>query len=188
MDEEALYKKALALAAHGPGLEKTLSVLAWAMREILEAVRWRKVRTLEEEARFFEALAQKAAQNLGLPPERLKGLRYYHFMRKAPGAEALLRSLKAQGLKVGVLSNTLPSLKESLAYHGLDGYIDGFFASCAMGVAKPDPEAFLLALKGLGLSPEETLYLDDDPENVETARRLGLRAEVYALHQSAVDS
>ena len=53
-------------------------------------------------------------------------------------------------------------------------------SSCALGVAKPDPRAFLLALEGLGLAPEETLYLDDDPENVEAARRLGLRAEVYA--------
>ncbi|GLV48021.1 hydrolase [Thermus sp. LT1-2-5] len=180
MDEEALYKKALELAAQGPGLEKTLAVLAWVMREILEAVRWLKVRTLKEEARFFQTLAHKAAKDLGLPPKRLKGLRYYHFMRQAPGAEALLQDLKARGFKVGVLSNTLPSLKESLAYHGLDRYVDGFFASCALGVAKPDPRAFLLALKGLGLSPEETLYLDDDPENVETARRLGLRAEMYA--------
>ena len=87
--------------------------------------------------------------------------------------------LKAQGLKVGVLSNTLPSLRESLAHHGLARYVDGFFASCALGVAKPDPRAFLLALEGLGLAPEETLYLDDDPENVEAARRLGLLAEVY---------
>ncbi|APD09648.1 HAD family hydrolase [Thermus brockianus] len=188
LDEESLYKKALELSTHGAGLEKALAVLAQAMGKILQAVRALKVRTLAEEARFFATLTQKAAKELRLPPERLQGLRYYHFMRKAPGAEALLQHLKAQGLKVGVLSNTLPSLKESLVYHGLDGYIDGFFASCAMGVAKPDPKAFLLALNGLGLSPEETLYLDDDPENVETAQKLGLRAAVYVPHQSVVDS
>ena len=46
------------------------------------------------------------------------------------------------------------------------------------------PQAFLLALEGLGLKPEETLYLDDDPENVEAARKLGLRAEVYAYQRA----
>jgi putative hydrolase of the HAD superfamily len=51
-------------------------------------------------------------------------------------------------------------------------------------VAKPHPEAFLLALKAMGLKPEETLYLDDDPENVEAARRPSLRAEVYAYQRA----
>ncbi len=187
MDEEALYKRALELSLHGAGLDKTLAVLAWAVREVNEAVRTLRVRTLEEEAAFWNVLAQKVAEGLGLSGSaktplsaELLSWRYYHFMRKAPGAEALLRSLKERGLKVGVLSNTLPSLWESLAYHGLDRYVDGFFASCSLGVAKPDPRAFQMALKGLGLAPEETLYLDDDPENVEAARRLGLRAEVYA--------
>lgn len=59
--------------------------------------------------------------------------------------------------------------------------MEGFFASTSLGVAKPHPEAFLLALKAMGLKPEEALYLDDDPENVEAARGLGLRAEVYAV-------
>lgn len=188
LDEEALYKKALEFAAHGVGLERSLATLARAMRAIQEAVRDLKVRTLEEEEAFWRALVEETAQALRLPPERLLTWRYYRFLRKAPGAEALLRKLKAQGLRVGVLSNTLPSLQESLAYHGLASYVDGFFASCALGVAKPDPKAFLLALEGLGLDPEETLYLDDDPENVDAARRLGLRAEVYAVYQRALGS
>ncbi|GGN05838.1 hydrolase [Thermus composti] len=179
LDEEALYRKALALALQGAGRERAFGVLARALGRIGEAVRRLEVRTLEEEARFWQGLIREAARDLGLPLRALEGLRYYHFLRQAPGAEALLQSLKARGLKVGVLSNTLPSLKESLAHHGLARYVDGFFASCALGVAKPDPRAFLLALEGLGLAPEEILYLDDDPENVEAARRLGLRAEVY---------
>lgn len=192
MDEEALYKKALELSVHGAHLEKTLAILAWAVREVNEAVRTLRVRALEEETLFWNTLAQRVTHELRLwyskesPLLReLLSWRYYHFMRKTPEAEELLRNLKRQGLKVGVLSNTLPSLKESLAYHGLDQYVDGFFASCALGVAKPDPRAFQMALEGLGLAPEETLYLDDDPENVETARRLGLRAWVYSSSLSA---
>ena len=180
LDEKALYRKAVELAARGAGLERSLAALARAVRALNEAVRGLAVRTLEEEEALWRSLVLEVARELRVPPKELLPWRYYRFMRPAPGAERLLRRLKARGLKVGVLSNTLPSLRESLAHHGLARYVDGFFASCSLGVAKPDPRAFLLALEGLGLAPEETLYLDDDPENVEAARRLGLRAEVYA--------
>ena len=180
LDEKALYRKAVELAARGAGLERSLAALARAVRALNEAVRGLAVRTLEDEEALWRSLVLEVARELRVPPKELLPWRYYRFMRPAPGAERLLRRLKARGLKVGVLSNTLPSLRESLAHHGLARYVDGFFASCALGVAKPDPRAFLLALEGLGLAPEETLYLDDDPENVEAARRLGLRAEVYA--------
>ena len=180
LDEKALYRKAVELAARGAGLERSLAALARAVRALNEAVRGLAVRPLEAEEAPWRPLGLQGARALPGPPTELLPWRYYRFMRPAPGAERLLRRLKARGLKVGVLSNTLPSLRESLAHHGLARYVDGFFASCALGVAKPDPRAFLLALEGLGLAPEETLYLDDDPENVEAARRLGLRAEVYA--------
>lgn len=68
LDEEALYKKALELAAHGVGLEKALATLVRAMREIHEAVRGLKVRTLEEEA-FWEALVAKTARALSHSPQ-----------------------------------------------------------------------------------------------------------------------
>ena len=180
LDEKALYRKAVELAARGAGLERSLAALARAVRALNEAVRGLAVRTLEEEEALWRSLVLEVARELRVPPKELLPWRYYRFMRPAPGAERLLRRLKARGLKVGVLSNTLPSLRESLAHHGLARYVGGFFASCALGVAKPAPRAFLLALEGLGLAPEETLYLDDAPENVEAARRLGLRAEVYA--------
>ncbi|MFX5096543.1 hypothetical protein ABTC58_19275, partial [Acinetobacter baumannii] len=66
LNEEALYKKALELSIHGAGLEKTLAVLARAVREINEVVRTLQVRTLEEEATFWNTLAQKVAEELGL--------------------------------------------------------------------------------------------------------------------------
>ena len=117
LDEEALYKKALELAAYGAGLERSLAVLARGMRTLEEAVRSLAVRTLEEEEALWRRLVAEAAEALNLPQERLLPWRYCRFMKRAPGAEALLRALKARGLKIGVLSNTLPSLQESLAHY-----------------------------------------------------------------------
>jgi FMN phosphatase YigB (HAD superfamily) len=50
-------------------------------------------------------------------------------------------------------------------------------------MAKPQPEIYHLLLDQLGTAPEETLFLDDKLENIEAARRLGIRA----LQFSTVD-
>lgn len=139
LDEKALYRKAVELAARGAGLERSLAALARAVRALNEAVRGLAVRTLEEEEALWRTLVLEVARELRVPPEELLPWRYYRFMRPAPGAERLLHRLKARNLKVGVLSNTLPSLRESLAHHGLARYVDGFFASCALGWPSPTP-------------------------------------------------
>lgn len=54
-----------------------------------------------------------------------------------------------------------------------------FICSGSLGVAKPDPEAFLLCLQRLGFSPASTLFVDDKADNVEGARKAGLDAFVY---------
>ena len=43
-------------------------------------------------------------------------------------------------------------------------------------MAKPDPAIYRHVLKELGTRPEETLFLDDKPVNVEAARALGILA------------
>lgn len=54
-----------------------------------------------------------------------------------------------------------------------------FICSGSLGLAKPDPEAFLLCLQRLGFSPASTLFVDDKADNVEGARKAGLDAFVY---------
>ena len=48
-----------------------------------------------------------------------------------------------------------------------------YFAS-SFGTAKPDPAIFRALCQRLGTRPEETLFLDDGPENAEGARAAGL--------------
>lgn len=51
------------------------------------------------------------------------------------------------------------------------------FASHLLGVAKPDPEAFLEVERETGHSGDAILFFDDRAENVTTARQLGWTAE-----------
>jgi len=48
--------------------------------------------------------------------------------------------------------------------------------SCELGIAKPDPAIYRLTCDRLGVLPEEALFLDDKPENVQAAEQLGLHA------------
>ena len=49
------------------------------------------------------------------------------------------------------------------------------FYSHEMGMRKPNPEIYLLALKEADLDPEETLFIDDMEENIEAARIIGMK-------------
>ncbi|GAA5210051.1 HAD-IA family hydrolase [Microbacterium kyungheense] len=60
-----------------------------------------------------------------------------------------------------------------------DDLLDGAYYSCDVGVAKPDPAFFVHIATDLGIAPERLLFLDDQPANVDGARRAGLNAECW---------
>jgi putative hydrolase of the HAD superfamily len=51
---------------------------------------------------------------------------------------------------------------------------EALIASCEVGLRKPDPQIYLLALERAGARPHEAVYVDDRPELVDAARSLGL--------------
>ena len=55
-------------------------------------------------------------------------------------------------------------------------HFDRYFLSYDMGLLKPDPEFFLKILRDLAVSPESCLFIDDRPENVASAREVGITA------------
>jgi len=97
--------------------------------------------------------------------------------RLAKGAREALKALSASGYRLAVLSNF------DLRLHGiLQGLaIRSFFESVTLpssaGAAKPEPEIFLHSLSGLALTPEQAIYVGDDPvDDLAGARGAGLRA------------
>ena len=55
-------------------------------------------------------------------------------------------------------------------------YFERVFISSPMGVAKPDPRIFRMALVEVGCAAERTMFVDDKPRNVEAANVLGMKA------------
>ena len=57
---------------------------------------------------------------------------------------------------------------------GLRNYFSVFFSSCYLGVSKPHPQIYQLALDLSQQPPQECVFIDDRSLNLECARRLGL--------------
>ncbi|HEU5189539.1 MAG TPA: HAD family hydrolase [Methylomirabilota bacterium] len=107
-----------------------------------------------------------------------------------PGAGDAVRTLAAQGLRLGVISNTgrTPGmvLRRYLEREGLLRHFQVVTFSDEVGLRKPEAEIFrrTLAKLGpeLGLEPHEVAHIGDNPEaDVEGARAVGMRAVHYVV-------
>ena len=77
--------------------------------------------------------------------------------------------------QTGLLSNaTLRDPQRLLERYGLEGLFDVVVVSAAVGLAKPDPAIYRLALEHLGTAPERTVFVDDFERNVVAASDLGM--------------
>ena len=56
---------------------------------------------------------------------------------------------------------------------------DAVYASHLMGLAKPDPHFFTYILDREGCPPEQAVFVDDAPANVEAAKKLGIHSFVF---------
>ena len=89
-----------------------------------------------------------------------------------------IRSLKPE-YKIGIISNAWSQLLELLSRWEIRDAFDVVIGSGDVGVMKPDPRIFQLALKGLGVQPEEAVFVDDFIENIDGARKLGINAILF---------
>jgi putative hydrolase of the HAD superfamily len=86
----------------------------------------------------------------------------------------VLGELRAQGLKLGLVSNTGRNLDEFIAHHKLD--VDAALGSGAFGRTKPHPTIFRAVLERLGVDPEDAAMVGDSLEDdIEGARAAGIQ-------------
>lgn len=89
----------------------------------------------------------------------------------------ILMDIKRRGYPVYALSNwndiKWPIAMQEFPFLRL---FDGRIVSGEVKIAKPDPHIYQLLLDTYKLNPRESLFIDDRPENVEAARKLGIEA------------
>lgn len=95
--------------------------------------------------------------------------------RPFDGVMPLLDALRAQGVRLGVLSNKPDCYMAAIREHFFP--VHGFECFCGQreGVArKPDPAGALLAAEAMGLAAAEFLYVGDSAVDMQTAVRAGM--------------
>ncbi len=78
-----------------------------------------------------------------------------------PQAPAVLERLQSLDLAVGMISNSDGSIERMITKEGLASYFRFILDSRVVGVEKPDPRIFQMALERAGVSPAEAVYIGD---------------------------
>ena len=127
---------------------------------------------------FYRRVARAVGSTIG--EAEFRGIYNDIFSLNSPALD-VLRKQKAAGKTLLLLSNT-----DVLRF----GYIketypeilifDDYILSFELGLVKPEPQIYLEAARRAGCRPEECVFIDDIPENVAAAMKLGMAGIVYA--------
>ncbi len=118
------------------------------------------------------------------------------WFREFPGAREGLRTLQDTGVRLGIISNADGLIGQRLAEleilqvgPGAGVHVECVIDSGNVGVMKPDPRIFHIALDAMGLQPHDAWYVGDMPGiDVVGARKAGMHPvlmDPYELHLDA---
>jgi putative hydrolase of the HAD superfamily len=179
IDHEMLWRDVCALHFAGDLIERNAVAIRAAERELwLAAERDHRSATLDhvfEQAGVTPSAAFLDSYFEAWEPHTLTD----------PDAVELFQRLRADGIRIGVLSNTMwpRSMHEQVfSRDGVLGLIDGAVYSSEIDWAKPHPEAFRAAMAAVGVSdPAACVFVGDRPyDDVYGAKRAGMRAVLVA--------
>jgi putative hydrolase of the HAD superfamily len=140
------------------------------------------------EDEFLERLIDGLEPILGHRP-RLHHFRHMFFDALDPNAEmiALMRELKASGLKMALLTNNVkewePLWRSMLP---VDEIFEEIVDSAFVGCRKPEARIYELTLERIGMRAEECLFVDDLQTNCEGAEALGMSAVHFRSNEQAI--
>lgn len=118
---------------------------------------------------------------LGLPAEELTEVAEYFWGGDSIDTDLVdyIRQIRPH-YKTGLLSNAWDDLRHYLENEwAIADAFDEMIISAEVGIAKPDPRIYQITLERLGVAPQEAIFVDDYPDNIEGAHRLGIHAIRY---------
>jgi FMN phosphatase YigB (HAD superfamily) len=119
--------------------------------------------------------------------EMLAG-RYWHYPPSALYDDAVpcLEELKGR-YRLGVIANQPGEVRTAMRRDGLEPFFEVWGVSDDLGVGKPDPALFELAVKAAGVAPEAGVMVGDRLDyDIRPAKRVGLKA-IWMLRGEAPD-
>jgi HAD superfamily hydrolase (TIGR01549 family) len=163
------------------GLELDPSRYREAREKALEGVR--RHPELEHDEEIWVAFTERIIRNMGgeadsayeCAVEMTRAWEHAEHFELYDDARPVLGELRAQGMKLGLVSNTGRDLEEFVAHHRLD--VDAALGSRSFGRTKPHPTIFRAVLERLEVEPADAAMVGDSPEDdVEGAQAAGITA------------
>lgn len=128
-------------------------------------------RNSTEAPQIFQTYMRFVCEGIGVPwgvaaEQALRRLAEYHrehnlWNQPNPQARTVLHTLCSNGLTLGMISNSNGWVEQLVTERGLRPYFHFVLDSRLVGVEKPDPRIFQIALDQVGISPAEALYIGD---------------------------
>ena len=107
-----------------------------------------------------------------------------HILTLIPEGLRLLEAVKEKGLKRYILSNMSHDFYHHLiAVYPFLSEFDGSIYSCHFNLAKPDHSIYHKLLNKYHLTPNESLFVDDIPENIASADSLGIHTVLFTKEE-----
>ncbi|MDR6612471.1 HAD family phosphatase [Leifsonia sp. 1010] len=91
----------------------------------------------------------------------------------------VLLDLKEGGTRMALLSNAGRDFGSYFRHGTLGDLFEKVFVSGELGTIKPSPEIFEHVLSELGVTPEQTVFIDNKEANVRGAEALGIAGHVF---------
>ena len=139
-----------------------------------------KMKSVREEeqqfADFYELLGKNLPElrmthekALDIAHDRVHNMANYRILQ---GTIPVLERLKSEGFRLGVISDTWPSVRNQLDFFQLSKYFDSLTFSYELGVFKPNTAMYEDALQKMALPADQTIFVDDMEQNLDAAKRM----------------
>jgi len=163
-------------------LSKLLPDAAAIARFRAEAVTWQRISKMDMGESWEEQLAEIGDSM----PQHLNTAQAYAerwietVAGPIQGSVDLLESLRSKGVPTFALSNYgVENFERTEAVYSFLKNFDDRVVSGYVGMIKPDPQIFHLAIDRFGVDPATTIFIDDREENITAAVQCGLQGHLF---------
>ncbi len=171
---------------HEKGIQETLAKkFKLSVDDYLDAIDTYYTRSTEGLISEKELL-QILSKNLNVTEKKLKKIFYSVYYKKLKlnrGALRIAKKLKKAGYKVGILSDQWHLSKEATVPPYFYKIFKPIVISCDVGMRKPNPKIYKLALKKLKLQPGEVVFIDNRIWNLPAANKLGIKTVLFSKNK-----
>jgi putative hydrolase of the HAD superfamily len=103
--------------------------------------------------------------------------RWFEIIKPINENIALVPKLKENGYNLYIISNYVKeAIEEMKTQYEFFDYFNGMIISCYVNQIKPEKEIYESLIKKYKLNVKESIFIDDSPENVEAAEKVGINS------------